>query len=89
MIAMAAVCFRRTVYFADTCYFGDTVVNYTIANAYCYLLCRLDLWPTVYMHDRYGTFYSTSLPLVIWDQMNQIEVNYTIASTPTSVESCE
>ena len=67
MIALAAVCLRRTVYFADTCYWDKIeiryVVNYAIAYAYCYLLRRLDLWPTVYMHDRYGTFYSTSLPL--------------------------
>ena len=52
MIAMAAVCLHRTVYFADTCYLGqdrDTVVNYAIDYAYCYLLCRLDMWPTVYI----------------------------------------
>ena len=36
MIAMAAVCLRRTVYFADVCYLGqdrDTVVNYARAYA--------------------------------------------------------
>ena len=36
MIAMAAVCLRRTVYFADACYLGedrDTVVNYARAYA--------------------------------------------------------
>ena len=33
----------------------------SLCLAYCYLLCRLDLWPTVYVHDRYGTVYSTSL----------------------------
>ena len=36
MIAMAAVCLHRTVYFADACYLGqdrDTVVNYARAYA--------------------------------------------------------
>ena len=58
MIAMAAVCLRHTVYFADTCHLGQDRVNYTIC-----LLLPANLWPTVYMHDHYGTFYSTSLSL--------------------------